>query len=146
MNRGPETAIADRVATEPARPGTRSCAVSTSNRTLPLLVAESRAETRTRVDVPGAVLITGALMSLVYGLLQTAETGWGHADSTIPLILATLLGAAFAAVEARTAEPLVPLSFLTVRPRAVASVVILLFSLRNGGLARHARRGPRMRL
>ncbi|WP_218580013.1 MFS transporter [Nocardia cyriacigeorgica] len=95
---------------------------------VPRLVAESRAESRRRIDVPGAVLITGALMLLVHGLLQASETGWGHAASTIPLVLAAVLAVAFAAVETRTDEPLVPLSFLTVRTRAVANGVILLFS------------------
>jgi hypothetical protein len=39
------------------------------------LVAESRAGRRTRLDVPGAVLGTGALLSLVYGLLRIGESG-----------------------------------------------------------------------
>ncbi|MFE3444852.1 MFS transporter [Nocardia sp. NPDC059180] len=95
---------------------------------VPRLVAESRAASHRRIDVPGAVLITGALMLLVHGLLQASETGWGHMASTIPLVLAAVLAVVFAAVETRTAEPLVPLSFVTVRPRAVANGVILLFS------------------
>lgn len=95
---------------------------------LPRLVPESRAGRAVRLDVPGAVLGTGAVVALVYGLLRTAEAGWGHPSVAGPLVLAALLAAAFLAVEARTAEPLVPLSFLSVRFRAVANGATLLFS------------------
>ena len=95
---------------------------------LPRLVAESRASHRARIDVPGAVLGTGALISLVYGLLETGESGWGHAASVVPLILAVVLAVSFLAVETRTAEPLVPLGFLSSRIRAVANGTTLLFS------------------
>ncbi|MEV0086513.1 MFS transporter [Saccharopolyspora sp. NPDC050642] len=95
---------------------------------LPRLVAESRAGRPGRVDVPGAVLGTGALVSLVYGLLQTAESGWGDIAAVGPLVLAVALAVSFVAVEARAAEPLVPLSFLAVRIRAVANCASFLFS------------------
>lgn len=45
-----------------------------------------------------------------------------------PLLLAAVLAAAFLAVEARTADPLVPLPFLADRTRAVADVTSLMFS------------------
>lgn len=107
---------------------------------LPRLVAESRSPRRARLDVPGALLGTGALLSLVHGLLQAGEsgggagdgsggaTGWGSASVVVPLALAAVLACAFLAVEARTAEPLVPPSFLASRIRAVANGATLLFS------------------
>ncbi|MCM2393645.1 MFS transporter [Streptomyces albipurpureus] len=95
---------------------------------LPRLVAESRATRRTRLDVPGAVLGTGAVLCLVYGLLQAGESPWGAAAVVGPLLLALVLAASFVAVEARTEEPLVPLSFLSSRTRAVANGTTLLFS------------------
>ncbi|MEU8136393.1 MFS transporter [Streptodolium elevatio] len=96
---------------------------------MPRLVAESRAPDSARgLDVPGAVLGTGAVVALVYGLLQTAESGWGDAASVVPLVLAAVLAAVFAAVEARTAEPLVPAAFLAVRARLVANGATLLVS------------------
>ncbi|WP_331749544.1 MULTISPECIES: MFS transporter [unclassified Streptomyces] len=95
---------------------------------LPRLVPESRAGRAVRLDVPGAVLGTGALVSLVYGLLRTGESNWGDTAAVGPLVLAVLLALAFVAVEARTAEPLVPLSFLSFRFRAVANGTTLLFS------------------
>ncbi|MEV0698819.1 MFS transporter [Saccharopolyspora sp. NPDC050389] len=95
---------------------------------LPRLVAESRAARPGRVDVPGAVLGTGAVVSLVYGLLQTAESGWGDMAAAGPLALAAVLAVLFVAVESRAAEPLIPLSFLAFRIRAVANGASLLFS------------------
>jgi EmrB/QacA subfamily drug resistance transporter len=95
---------------------------------LPRLVAESRATARTRLDVPGAVLGTGAVLALVYGLLEAGESGWGSMPVAGSLILAVVLGGTFFVVESRTAEPLVPLAFLAFRPRAVANTATLLFS------------------
>lgn len=95
---------------------------------VPRLVEESRAARRARLDVPGAVLGTGAVLTLVYGLLQAGESGWGEAAVVGPLVLAVVLAVSFLAVESRTAEPLVPLSFLSFRTRAVANGATLLFS------------------
>ncbi|MGW8526331.1 MFS transporter [Nocardiopsis sp. NPDC055824] len=95
---------------------------------LPRVVPESRAARRARLDVPGAVLGTGAVVSLVYGFLRAGEAGWGGTAFVGPLLLAVALAAAFLVVESRTAEPLVPLSFLAFRPRAVANGTALLFS------------------
>ncbi|MFD7517984.1 MFS transporter [Streptomyces niveus] len=95
---------------------------------LPRLVPESRAERAVRLDVPGAVLGTGALVALVYGLLRAGESGWGDTAAVGPLVLAVVLAVAFLVVESRTAEPLVPLSFLSFRFRAVANGATLLFS------------------
>ncbi|MGW0431182.1 MFS transporter [Micromonospora sp. NPDC003197] len=95
---------------------------------LPRLVPESRAGRGARLDAPGAVFGTGALVSLVYGLLGIGESGWGDPVVVGSLCLAVLLAVAFLAVEARAAEPLVPLSFLSFRIRTVANGATLLFS------------------
>ncbi|MEU5974173.1 MFS transporter [Streptomyces sp. NPDC047315] len=93
----------------------------------PRLLPGGRPAHRPRIDVPGALLGTGALLALVNGLLRTAEAGWDP-QTAVSLLLALVLGAAFLAVEARTAEPLVPLAFLAVRVRAVAYGTSLLFT------------------
>ncbi|MFD9950366.1 MFS transporter [Nonomuraea sp. NPDC059023] len=95
---------------------------------VPRLVGESRAARGARLDVPGALLGTAAVLALVYGLLQAEHAGWVSAAVLLPLLLAVLLAAAFLAVESRTAQPLVPLAFLAVRIRAVANLATLLFS------------------
>lgn len=95
---------------------------------LPRLVAESRATGRARLDVAGAALGTGAVLALVYGLLEAGESGWDSTSVAGSLILAVVLGGVFFVVESRTAEPLVPLTFLAFRPRAVANTATFLFS------------------
>ena len=95
---------------------------------LPRLVAESRATGRARLDVAGAALGTGAVLALVYGLLEAGESGWDSTSVAGSLILALALGGVFFVVESRTAEPLVPLVFLAYRARAVANTATLLFS------------------
>jgi EmrB/QacA subfamily drug resistance transporter len=95
---------------------------------LPRLVPESRAGHAVRLDVPGAVLGTGALVSLVYGLLRAGESGWSDPAAVGPLVLSVLLAVAFVVAEKRAAEPLVSLRFLSHRIRAVANGATLLFS------------------
>jgi EmrB/QacA subfamily drug resistance transporter len=95
---------------------------------LPRLVAESRASRRARLDVPGAVVGTAAVVSLVYGLLQTGEAGWTDVTVLAPLLLAAVLAAGFLVAESRAAQPLVPMSFLADRTRAAANGATLLFS------------------
>jgi len=94
---------------------------------LPRLVDESRATRRVPLDVVGAVLGTGAVLALVFGLLQVGETGWGT-TSVGSLLLAAVLGFLFLVAESRAADPLLPLAFLAFRPRAVATAATLLFS------------------
>ncbi|MFG2004531.1 DHA2 family efflux MFS transporter permease subunit [Spirillospora sp. NPDC048911] len=95
---------------------------------MPRLVTESRAGRRARLDVPGAVLGTAAVVSLVYGLLQAGESGWTDTAVLAPLLLSAVLAAGFAVAQSRAAEPLVPMSFLSDRTRAVANAATLLFS------------------
>jgi EmrB/QacA subfamily drug resistance transporter len=95
---------------------------------LPLVVAESRAIGRSRLDVAGAALGTGAVLALVHGLLQAGESGWGGTSAVGSLLIAVALSGAFVVVEHRRSAPLVPLPFLGFRPRAVANAATLLFS------------------
>ena len=60
-------------------------------------------------DLPGAVLLTGGLMLLVYAIVGAGEQGWGSAQ-TLGLGAASLaLLAAFVSRQARVTTPLMPL-------------------------------------
>jgi EmrB/QacA subfamily drug resistance transporter len=74
------------------------------------LVPESRDPSPGRFDVLGAVLSIGALVSLIYALIEAPESGW--TDPTILAAFATALalGAAFVAWELRTSSPMLDLS------------------------------------
>ncbi|MDN4609825.1 MFS transporter [Arthrobacter burdickii] len=83
------------------------------------VLRESRAEGSTRYDVPGALLVSLGLASVVYGFSR-AEAGWGRADTLGFLAVGVVLLALFILVEARSAHPLLPLRIITDRVRAGA--------------------------
>ncbi|NGN65824.1 MFS transporter [Streptomyces sp. A7024] len=84
----------------------------------PGLLTESRRPDRPRLDIPGAVTVTGGLLALIYALSTAAEHGFGRGDVIGGLIAAAVLLPAFVAIESRTAEPLVSMRLL--RRRNVA--------------------------
>jgi MFS family permease len=84
----------------------------------PKVLEESRTKDRPRLDVPGAVSVTGGLLALIYSLSTAAERGFGGADVLVTLVLGVALLAAFAVVESRSPAPLMSLPML--RRRTVA--------------------------
>jgi EmrB/QacA subfamily drug resistance transporter len=81
------------------------------------VVHESRVEGRTRYDVPGALLSTFGLVSLVYGFTKASSDGWASAPTLILLCTAVVLLGAFVLVETRTSHPLLPLRVVAERNR-----------------------------
>ncbi|MGW2224115.1 MFS transporter [Streptomyces formicae] len=84
----------------------------------PGLLPESRTPDRPRLDIPGAVTVTGGLLALIYALSTAAERGFGGADVLVTLVAGVALLAAFGWIESRAAAPLVSLPML--RRRTVA--------------------------
>ncbi|MGW2591476.1 MFS transporter [Streptomyces sp. NPDC001515] len=84
----------------------------------PGLLPESRTPDRPRLDVPGAVTVTGGLLAVIYALSTAAEHGFGRTDVRAALAAGVALLVAFAVVESRAAAPLVSLPML--RRRTVA--------------------------
>jgi EmrB/QacA subfamily drug resistance transporter len=75
-------------------------------------------------DVPGAALITGALMLLVYTIVEpAAELGWGAGRTLALGGGALVLLAAFVVREATAAHPLVPLRIFRSRNVAGANAI-----------------------
>src|SRR5215469_5242186 len=86
----------------------------------PKLVSGARQASRLRdLDVPGALLVTGALLLLVYGLTRAPDVGWANARTVGEFAGAVVLLAIFAVNETRTARALLPLR--TFRLPGVAS-------------------------
>jgi MFS family permease len=86
----------------------------------PAVLTESRPERRPRLDVPGALTVTAALLATVYGLTTAGASGWTAPGAVWPLLGGFVLLAAFVAVERRAADPLVPLRVLG-HPRVAAA-------------------------
>lgn len=93
---------------------------------VPRLVSESQAVSRgRRLDWPGAVLITGGLVALLYGILGVAGSDWLTVRVLVPLFIGVIAVASFFAVESRGRDPLVPLRFIANRVRATAYAVVI---------------------
>jgi EmrB/QacA subfamily drug resistance transporter len=92
----------------------------------PVLLSESRDSTARSFDLPGAGLVTGGLVVLVYAITQANKYGWGSVE-TIGLFAAALaLLVGFVAREARTGDPLMPLSLFRLRTLVGANVAGLI--------------------
>nr|WP_229851043.1 MFS transporter [Streptomyces roseolus] len=91
-----------------------------------LWLSESRTAAGRRPDLPGAVLVTGGLATLAYGIVQTEMAGWASAATLLPLLGGLALLAVFVAVEKRAKEPLVPLGIFRNRAVSAANTGIML--------------------
>ena len=95
-----------------------------------IFLVETRAEgPRKALDVTGALLVTGGLTALVYGVVRTPEVGWGSWQTLVALGLAAVLIVWFLAHEARVAKaPLMPLELFSRRSVWSANLVMLMLS------------------
>ncbi|MGK5696138.1 MFS transporter [Streptomyces sp. URMC 128] len=89
-------------------------------------LTESRAGDGRRLDLPGALLVTGGLGTLAYGISQTEAAGWTATATLLPLLAGLALIGLFLTVEARTRSPLMPLGLLRLRSVWSANVAMFL--------------------
>ncbi len=88
------------------------------------LVPASRGEAvKGRLDVAGAVTVTGALMLAVYAIVNGNQEGWLSAQTLGFLGAGVGLLAIFLVLESKVEAPLVPLGLFRLRNVAVANVV-----------------------
>jgi EmrB/QacA subfamily drug resistance transporter len=90
------------------------------------LVPESKAHGNTTFDVPGAILVTLGLASVVYGFTKAATDGWDAPVTLTFLIGGLLLVAIFAFLQTRVRNPLLPLRIIFDRNRGGAYLGSLL--------------------
>ncbi|MGH2872714.1 MAG: MFS transporter [Solirubrobacteraceae bacterium] len=88
-----------------------------------LIPADAHRDATARVDWAGSALVTGSLMSAIYGIVQASSDGWGSSTVLGFLGLGAALMAAFVAVEARIEHPIMPLRILRV-PGLISSSVV----------------------
>jgi EmrB/QacA subfamily drug resistance transporter len=79
-----------------------------------------------RLDLPGALTISGGMALLVYGLVRAPSAGWGSSETIGAFVGAAVVLTAFVLIEQATSEPLIPLRFLRHRRRAAGYGVMLL--------------------
>jgi EmrB/QacA subfamily drug resistance transporter len=89
-------------------------------------VPESPIKTPSRVDVPGSVAFSGAMVALLLGL--TEGDGWGWLSGrTLGLFLAAIaLFVVWVAIELRVAQPLVDMRMFVQRPVLVTNAAALI--------------------
>jgi EmrB/QacA subfamily drug resistance transporter len=80
-------------------------------------------ETDRRIDIAGAVLVTAAAMSAIYGLVSAAHAPWSAPSVHVPLCVALAFVMMFFTVEASVHGPLMPLRMMQIRSLIVTSVV-----------------------
>ncbi|SJM68990.1 MFS transporter [Gulosibacter sp. 10] len=78
----------------------------------PFVLREPAAGKRPKLDVPGAITITVALVALVFGIDTAGHNGWAHPGTWGPILAALILFAVFLKIEGRVKEPLVAPSLL----------------------------------
>ncbi len=96
---------------------------------LVVIAESSRPDAARGLDVPGALLVTGGLVALVYGIVSTDTQGWTSVRTLLTLAIGVLLLAAFLLVEGRLAHtPLMPLRLFRSRSVSGANLVMLLLA------------------
>ncbi|MFD4895580.1 MFS transporter, partial [Kitasatospora sp. NPDC058397] len=83
------------------------------------------ADRRPALDLPGAALAAAGVCAASYGLVASTEHGWRNPGTLLPLAAGLALLLAFAAVERRTADPLLPPGFIADRRRATALAAVM---------------------
>jgi EmrB/QacA subfamily drug resistance transporter len=92
----------------------------------PILLSESRDANVKSFDAPGAVLVTGSLVVLVYAITQANSYGWSSIETIGLFTASAALMAGFLGWEARTSDPILPFSFFRLRTVVGANIVGLI--------------------
>lgn len=95
-------------------------------RILPHHIGEE--DRKIRLDLPGAILATSGLMSLVYGLSRAPQDGWNSAGVWGVIAAGLALLIAFIWNERQTDQPLMPLSIFKIRNVAGGNAAFLVIS------------------
>ncbi|MFI5960375.1 MFS transporter [Cryptosporangium sp. NPDC051539] len=94
----------------------------------PRIIRESRVETEgpRTFDAAGAVLATGGVLALIFGVIRAEPLGWSSGEVVGSLVAAVVLLAAFILVERRSQAPLVPMRLFRSRGMSTATAVLAL--------------------
>jgi predicted MFS family arabinose efflux permease len=87
-----------------------------------------------RLDVRGALCISGALAGITYGLIAASSYSWGSVQVLVPLAVGLLLLGLFVLVEAREPEPMLPLGLFRSRQFTAANAVTFVVYAALSGL------------
>jgi EmrB/QacA subfamily drug resistance transporter len=100
----------------------------------PFLIGESRDATAKSFDFPGAVLVTGGLVVLVYAITQANDYGWTSVETIGLFAASAALLAGFLGWEARSKDPLMPFSIFRLRTLVGANLAGLILGTAMFGM------------
>ncbi len=98
------------------------------------LVKESKTGGNTRYDIPGVIIATAGLVSLVYGFTKATVDGWGAPTTVGFLVAAVVLLTTFVVIEQRTTNPLLPMWIVVDWNRGCAFLLRFLAAMAMFGL------------
>lgn len=81
----------------------------------------SGAGPRRSLDFPGALTVTAGLAVVVFGIVSTDTVAWGSARTIVTLAIGVVLLIAFAIIESRVRDPLIPLGIFRRRTLSTAN-------------------------
>jgi EmrB/QacA subfamily drug resistance transporter len=90
-----------------------------------IFVPESRAAHARRPDIVGQGLVLGALVLLVYGIIEAPESGWGSPQIVFCFVVSALCFATLIPYELRRREPLIDPRFFRSAPFSGAVVIAI---------------------
>ena len=97
-------------------------------------VKESKVQGHPHYDVPGALMATAGMVSVVYGVSQASTHGWGSTSAWPFIVVGAALLAVFFLIEVKVSQPLLPLRLLADRIRAGAYLTQLLVAMALFGM------------
>ncbi|MEU0462869.1 MFS transporter [Amycolatopsis sp. NPDC006131] len=89
---------------------------------------------RRRFDLPGSLTVTGGATLLVFALVQGPEQGWGSGLVLGAFALSAVLLVAFAVIERRSADPLMPFRLFGNRSLTIGMSVTFIYMATFGVL------------
>ncbi len=79
------------------------------------------------IDLLGALTSTLGMICLVFGIVQSADSGWTSPQTLASVVSGIILLAIFVAIESRAGQPIMPLHLFASRQRSGAYVARMLF-------------------
>src|ERR671933_49255 len=87
---------------------------------------QTKKQQKGRVDYIGSLLITGALVLLVYAIVTANDAGWMSIQTTSLMSIALIMFGTFLAIQRSIKDPLIPLDIFKTRNLLGANIVMAL--------------------
>jgi hypothetical protein len=94
-----------------------------------LLLAKPVITTKPKLDIPGIVVVSGALFAIVYGFAHVESTSWTDAVALGCMIGGAVLLVVFVWLETKVAHPLLPLRVVLDRTRGGSFVAVFVIGM-----------------